>query len=294
MEFQIHKLPNVAAGDSAIEIPMNLLRPCLRDARAHGSIFEVTPKFWLLYIPVDVDGQNLHLLQERYFTPVETLLESVMHLKAQNGGKETFKARQEWYFHPSAYFKTTKGEFGFKPPDLTGHVWTFNRYGLWRRSNIAVHSKQAVTGNHGCYTYYLTAPYLQDRAEEIWELLVAWFNSTWYLGTLFQHAKIPAKHVQQVNLTEHRQMLVPKFRELIEAGDAGQNIRHCLQDLHNWLEGHPEECLPDQMRACSNNPTHPRVMLDGAWAKFLDLDFEEFWAQFRQIYAQFEELILAR
>jgi hypothetical protein len=294
MKFTIRNLPLDDAKNSSINIPSDYLKPCLRDARAHGSMLEETSEYWLLLVPKNAEKETSDVLRERYLLPIESLLEKGMHQKAKQGGKETYKERQNWYFHPSTYFNAGTSEERLKPRDLTGHVWTFNRYGLWRRNNVAVFSRQAVTGNHGCYTYYLTALDLKGQSELVWMILCAWFNSTWYLGTLLQQAKIPAKHVQQVNLAEHRQMLVPRFKTLLENDELCQEISQRLLALHYFLENHEKEHLPEQMRACFNNPDHPRVMLDRAWAKYLDTDTKDFWLTFREMYEKFENLILSR
>ncbi len=200
-------------------------------------------------------------------------------------------SREEWFLHPWEYFSNKNNGPTQKPGDLTGRVWTFNRYGLWRRLSIATCCFSSVTANHGCYTYYLKGVMPKELSDRYWELLVAWFNSTFYLISMFEHAKIPAKHVQQVNLLEHRQMMVPRIRRILEHRAICNEIITAVHNLDKWLKTHPEETLPAQMRACVENTTHPRIQLDLTWFKVLN-GIEQVDSQnLRSTYARIENLL---
>ncbi len=267
ISFEISGNIRKSTDKSRLSIPQEFLRPCLRDPRAHDAIFENTSPFWLLLIPPNTQEGRINPVLELYLRPLTGLIKERMHRKARNGGKETPKNREEWFFHPWDYFSNKmRGNTG-KPGDLTGRVWTFNRYGLWRRQSIATCCQNQVTANHGCYTYYQQKPFLKESSDKFWELLVAWFNSTLYLISIFEHAKIPAKHVQQVNLLEHRRMLVPKFGWVLKNQGYCEEIISAIHDLDKWLKDHRNETLPAQMRACLENSAHPRIRLDCAWIK---------------------------
>lgn len=276
---------------SKLSIPLEFLRPCLRDPRSHDAIFEDTNRFWLLLVPPNAPKERLGLISDIYFKPLTGLIEDRMHQKALNGGKETPKSREKWFLHPWEYFSNTEEDVACKPGNLKGRVWTFNRYGLWRRQSIAICCHNPVTANHGCYTYYHKKPISKDLSENFWELLVAWFNSTLFLISMFEHAKIPAKHVQQVNLLELRQMLVPRFGRVLENRDCCTEITVAIHDLDRWLRAHREETLPAQMRACLENSTHPRIRLDRAWMKVIKGQENIDVQQLRPIYERIEKLL---
>ncbi len=131
----------------------------------------------------------------------------------------------------------------------------------------------------------------QEQSGRYWESLVAWFNSTLFLISLFEHAKIPAKHVQQVNLLEHRQMIVPRIGRVLERPEHCKEVITSIYELDKWLKAHPEETLPVQMHACLENTTHPRIRLDLAWMKILNGNGKSDLPNLRSLYARIETML---
>ncbi|OLS15405.1 MAG: N-6 DNA methylase, partial [Promethearchaeota archaeon CR_4] len=289
--FEIRNIPSSAIDNQQIAIPIDFLRPCLRDPRSHDVIMGENNEFWLLLIPPDTPKEYFESMSKTYLQPLTKHIEELMRKKMSNGGKEAPKQRKDWYFHPWEYFSGNYKRNNHKPTDLTGLVWTFNRYGLWQRQSVAILTQKPVTANHGCYTYFFLDPHLQTRAEKYWQILVAWFNSTLYLLSQFQHAKTPAKHVQQINLLEHRQMVVPRVARILELPDLCEKIIASIHNLDRWLKDHPQEKLPAQMRSCMENPTHPRRLLDRAWIMFLKGKEGYNIEEMLRVYQKLEELL---
>jgi len=292
IRFHVRNSPSNASNKQQLTIPLDFLHPCLKDPRSHDVIIGENNEFWLLLIPPNTPKAQLDPISQAYLQPLTRHIEKVMSEKMRNGGKEALKQRKDWYLHPWEYFSGNKKTISHKPTDLTGRVWTFNRYGLWQRQSVATLCHGPMTANHGCYTYFFIDPSLQAQAEKYWKILVAWFNSTLYLISLFQQAKIPAKHVQQINLLEHREMVVPRIARVLENQTLCEEIITSIYNLDRWLKDHPDEILPAQMRSCVQNPTHPRRLLDHTWITFLNCEGGFNSEEIQRVYQKIEKLLI--
>ncbi len=175
-------------------IPRAFLRPCLRESKLYQEIY-ATPRHWVLSVnksqtlPPDV--------QQIFLDYTANILQNQVRGKAKKGGKVRERLDPYWYTHPRATACDTK----------VGQCWTFNRYGLWRRSNAAFYTDTAVTANDGFHMYDYTG--VDTTKGEALQLLSSWFNTSLHLFDFLRKCRVPAIHVQQCLKPDRALMYVP-------------------------------------------------------------------------------------
>ncbi len=198
-------------------IPSKYVRKSLREPRFYQKIY-TRPSHWVIDVSrtmaLDVE------FSESFLEYSTAKLSRIIEEKAKKGGKIKEKLEDFWYCHPHETGCETK----------TSNLWTFNRYGLWRRKNAAFYTAQKITANDGFHVYAYSGGLKDARALQ---LLNSWYNSSIHLYDFLRKCRVPAIHVQQVLKNDREDMFVPILNKL-----DGENASRILRASKNlWRNG---------------------------------------------------------
>ena len=228
-------------------IPSEILRFSLREPKKHQCLYEKEPKFWVLStdkttkLPTDFSKIYLNYTTE--------ILSEEVKKKSRAGGKVKADLNPFWYCHP----KDTGCD------NKTGHVWTFNRYGLWKRRNLSLFTEKKITANDGFHVF----SYKGDNDETIsLKLLNSWYNCSLHIFDFLNNCRVPAIHVQQVLKNNRGDMLIPKIEDLFDKENLIEEILTATDELANS----GNEILLEQF-----DETY-RKNLDKAWLRALNVN----------------------
>jgi hypothetical protein len=236
------------ADGKKVFIPQYFLRPCLREPKLYQEIY-ADPGHWVLSI-----GRTDALpddFAENYLKYAQDLLACQVRKKFKKGGKVRETLDQFWYTHPHDTGCDTK----------IGHLWTFNRYGLWLRKNAAVYTEQEVTANDGFHVYHYVGSEIAE--DEALKILNSWYNCSLHLFDFLQKCRVPATHVQQSLKPDRTHMFVPIVTNLSPL--ERELILQSTQEYADSVDGTILEQL-------ALGPVGPRRKLDEAWLKCLHVD----------------------
>jgi len=250
-----------------ITIPRYFLRPCLREPKIYQHLY-VNPQHWVLSINRnDILPEDFADLFLKY---AQDLLACQVRKKFNKGGKVRENLDQFWYTHPHETGCDSK----------TGHLWTFNRYGLWMRGNAAFYTEQEVTANDGFHLYHYHDNDIPE--EEALQILNSWFNSSIHLFDFLRKCRVPATHVQQTLKPDREKMFVPVISSLTEVERTA--ILRATQEF--WENG--DGTILEQLNQ------NPRRVLDKAWLKCLHVEDSQIDGLLDRLYNKLTHVISLR
>ena len=223
------------------------------------------------YVFIHSEGLNAQLAED-VLGYLSKQLKIKYEKKIEKGGSAPEALDPQWYKHPTqtgALYKRSK-------------LFTFNRYGLWKRTNLCVYTQQEATANDGFHLYSYIGKVLDE--DEALLLLCSWFNSSLHIYDFFMKCRVPAKHVQQVSLSDRKNMLVPSVKTI----DAATRKR-ILKITHVLNERLPIPLI-DQF------DLPERKELDMIWLEALDIEREEKKKDqiLQKLYVYLKELLRSR
>jgi hypothetical protein len=208
-----------------IDVPQKYLMPCLREANSHQELI-ACPTHYVLILPDTENTPEMARLKHEIIDELAENLKKTLTAKHAKGGKVRAQLGEIWYAHPFRTGATNK----------LARVFTFNRYGMWRRNNLACYTSEPVTANDGFHMYEINAK---------WEMLLAgWWNTTLHMYDFVQFCRVPAHHVQQVLKPDRSKMRIPRFAHLPQA--AAAQLRQSVLDFDTALKAE-QKVLPDQL-----------------------------------------------
>lgn len=259
------EVKRVEDGETVI-IPREFLRRSLREPKMYQKPYSIA-KHWVLSIektktlPVDFSQKVLVYTTNK--------LAAIVKKKAEKGGKVKEKLESYWYCHPYETGCDSK----------VGHLWTFNRYGLWRRNNSSFYTEEEVTANDGFHIYTYSGDLEQNRALKV---LNSWYNSSIHLYDFLIKCRVPAIHVQQVLKDNREDMYIPIISELQETEI--DEILLKTQELNDNANGTVLEQFEQE----------PRKNLDRLWLKILGVPKEQIDSLIKDLYETLKYVIQHR
>ncbi len=248
-------------------IPRDLLRPCLRESKLYQGIY-ATSRHWV--VSVDKSEQLPPDVHRVFLEYTAQVLQDQVREKARKGGKVREHLDGFWYAHPRATGCDTK----------VGHCWTFNRYGLWRRSNAAFYTDVAVTGNDGFHIYAFKGS--DSSKQEALQILASWFNTSLHLFDFLRKCRVPATHVQQSLKPDRELMYVPIFEHFTPV--ERKSILTATRSFNQTMQG----TILEQLEA------EPRHQFDEAWLTALGIPRDQQAKTLNKLYPVLRHVIAVR
>ncbi len=252
--------------NETVILSRDILRPALREPKLYKKIY-AEPTHYVLSLgrtdKLDVE------FSQKYLEYSTNKLSEIIRTKAEAGGKVKDELDNFWYCHP----KDTGCD------QKTGHLWTFNRYGIWKRNNLSIYTENLITANDGFHIYNYSGKKNESKALKV---LNSWFNTSIHLYDFLGKCRVPAKHVQQVLKPEREEMYVPIISQLSE--DNMDEILIVSREFNDNVN----ELIINQFKAKF------RRKLDFVWLKILGMPENKIPTFLNELYKKLETIIQNR
>lgn len=180
-----------------IKIPMKYFSKCFREPKLYQKFYEKSEHYVYIHSE-DIDPT----IFKDFIGHLTECLKEIYESKEAGGIRKRDELDKKWFMHPK--------QTGALQKEST--LFTFNRYGIWKRSNLCVLANEPITANDGFHLYaYEANEDLSPNLDEstALKLLCSWFNSSIHIMDFLSKCRVPAKHVQQVSLSDRQKMFVP-------------------------------------------------------------------------------------
>ncbi len=228
-----------------IVLPSKFFASSLREPKIYSRIIDDSAHFVYIHSD-DLSGNTFEALLG-YLTKK---LKNNHQKKIERGLRTAETLEERWYEHPVKTGAKSK----------KANLFTFNRYGLWKRTNLCIYIRNRSTANDGFHLYAYNGKELEEK--EALLLLCSWFNCSFHIVDFLMNCRVPATHVQQVSLSDRMKMLVPKIG-LIET-----HLRERILETTERLNEKSALLITEQLKISE------RKALDLLWMQVIGLEIE--------------------
>ncbi len=251
-------------------LPSKLFASSLREPKLYTSFICNSEHFVYVHSD-DVDNTDKKQI-DKFLGYLTKKLKETHRRKIERGLRTPETLEEKWFEHPVKTGACSK----------KAHLFTFNRYGLWKRTNLCVYIRNNSTANDGFHLYSYIGKDLDEQ--EALLLLCSWFNCSLHIFDFLMKCRVPAKHVQQVALSDRMKMLVPKIEVL------DKKIRDQILENTQRLNEKSSLLITEQLRISE------RKALDLLWmdAIGIKIDSEKKQEYLERLYSYLGDLLANR